>query len=113
LKVKLKNWIARLMLPLALLTSASMLTACGVSTSTNAKIVLTPLPAALITCVDKAGKQIPCCVPVVLPERGLTKSEVEKFWREDRTNLRLCKKRLDAIESYYEDLRSKLDSTSP
>ncbi len=70
----------RILMPLVLLL---VLQACSGST-------VPALPETL---------QIPCDHPVLLPERGLSQAEVEKYWVKDRIALASCRMRLDAVIS--------------
>lgn len=42
-----------------------------------------------------------CKDPVVLPNRALTQQEVEKYWLEDRKNLKLCKVEKNGLVEFY------------
>jgi hypothetical protein len=53
------------------------LTACAGSRAAD----IEPLPPSVAA---------PCPLPVVLPQRGLTQAEVERFWGADRDALRDC-----------------------
>lgn len=54
-----------------------LLAACGDSTAAD----LAPPPAALLD---------PCTLPLALPDRDATQSEVERWWGHDRSALREC-----------------------
>lgn len=91
------NWIRMLLPILALLSAASVLTACAGSTrpGANARIVLPALPAETAA---------PCPGPQALPDNGMTQSEVEQYWARDRVNLAKCRDSKGAIVTFYEDL---------
>jgi len=58
-----------------------VLTACAASTV--AILTIGPPPSLLAL----------CAIPMNLPERALTRAEVEAFWGRDRTALRWCQGR--------------------
>lgn len=75
---------------------ASTLTACAVSTpSASVGVHLPALPAALISV---------SCQPSTLPEKPLTKAEVEKLWARDRARLVKCGYTVGGLISFYQDL---------
>jgi hypothetical protein len=91
----------------------SSVAACSVSTpSAKVPINLPELPAELLPCVkgDKTCKP-PCPNPVVVPDRDIDQTEVEKYWRKDRTRLVMCRKTNSALIGYYEALRANLAAT--
>lgn len=59
------------------------LTACGGSIKPD-KIELEELPPSV--------KQ-PCAYGVLLPERELTQTESEEYWRADRRSLKVCREK--------------------
>jgi hypothetical protein len=79
-----------------------MLAACAASApSSSVGIDLPALPTRL-TQVS--------CVPVTLPQKALTKAEVEKLWARDRATLVKCGYSLGGLEAFYVDLQHKLAS---
>ena len=47
--------------------------------------------------------QARCALPVVLPNRDATQAEVETWWGRDRTALRTCAARHDALATSSEE----------
>lgn len=79
-----------------------MLTACAGSTpSTRATIDLPPLPARLVSV---------SCTPTTLPEKALTKAEVEKLWARDRARLEKCGYTVGGLIAFYQDLKLRLNA---
>lgn len=78
--------------------SALTLTACAGSTA-SVKPDLRPAPGALT---------VACASPAKLPARGLSKREVETYWRRDRANLVSCKDRHGAVVTYYRQRDGRL-----
>lgn len=77
---------------------ASTLMGCAASTPTaRAPIELPALPATA-----------QCGRPVALPGDGLTRAQVEQLWARDRAALLKCGYSLDALVSFYDDLRQRL-----
>lgn len=52
---------------------------------------------------------IPCDTPVLLPERDLSRKEVETFWIQDRSNLVECASRHKAAVDYYRDRDGRIN----
>jgi hypothetical protein len=67
-----------------MIVAASMLTACLGSSSVKPSTV----PPSL-----KSG----CADPVALPDRGLNDAEIELFWGRDRSALRACGSKHNAL----------------
>lgn len=54
------------------------------------------------TLVDPPGPLVSTCeTPVLLPERTLSQSEVERYWLRDRENLLQCGIQLDSLVEFY------------
>jgi hypothetical protein len=45
---------------------------------------------------------------VLLPERGLTQAEVERWWIQDRARLLECRARHDALNAFVRDRDGRL-----
>lgn len=82
-----------------LVTSLSVLTACGESIGSVEPPTLMEPPSEFTQ---------PCSRPVKLPERPLTQLEVETNWIEDRGRLISCAERHEAIVAFYEDRDSRI-----
>jgi hypothetical protein len=81
-------------------TLACLIQACAVSPpSSRALIDLPDLPSRYLTT---------SCTPAVLPDRALTKAEVEKLWARDRARLVKCGYSLGGLVAFYTDLRVRL-----
>jgi len=79
-----------------------MLTACAASpVSSSVGIFLPDLPTKYIKT---------SCVPVVLPDKALTKAEVEKLWARDRATLVKCGYSLGGLTAFYVDLAHRLSA---
>ena len=71
--------------------------ACAVSRpSVSAKIDLPALPSKYLTTT---------CAPATLPDRALTRAEVEKLWARDRARLVKCGYSLGGLIAFYTDLQ--------
>lgn len=81
-----------------LILTASMLTACA-GFSASVKPVLSPPPASLAQA---------CPRPVDLPASGLTRRQVERYWRTDRASLVTCRDRHGQLVSFYRDRDGRL-----
>lgn len=87
-----------------LILVASVLAACaGSKPSINAPINLPSLPNDVDDCQDAT----------VLPDSKLLQKDVERFWARDRANLKLCKRNLNTVVDYYNDMRHKLNPGDP
>lgn len=53
----------------------------------SGKVVITSNPPKKV--IDSKIKEL-CNLPIILPERTLTKDEEEKYWGKDRKNLVEC-----------------------
>ena len=71
---------------LMLLPLLWVLTACTGSTDAEP-----PVPPSLLA---------PCAAPHALPERALSRAEVEVFWGRDRTALRRCGEQIAALAAH-------------
>lgn len=80
---------------LTLLAPLCLVTACGGFKSPD----IPAPPAALVA---------PCARPVALPDRGMSQSEVEQFWRRDRIALADCGDRLEGLAGFMGDLRRQV-----
>lgn len=80
-----------------LLISASMLTACGGSTL-SAKVPLE---------LNAPKRPVGCEEPVGIPDRDLSRAEVEKLWARDRVRLVACFGSEQAAWKYIEGLGQK------
>lgn len=81
----------------------SLLTACAASTpSIEARISLPELPAEVKTCEG----------PLRVPHVDANQAQVEKWWRQDRKRLVICRKTNESLVLFYEDLKAQL-SASP
>lgn len=81
-----------------------MLQACAVSKpSTSVGVDLPALPSRYLTT---------SCAPVALPDRALTRAEVEKLWARDRAKLVKCGYSLGGLISFYTDLQVRLAAES-
>lgn len=78
--------------------SAFLLTACAGSTA-SVKPDLRPAPPYLVAA---------CADPSKLPSRGLSRREIEVYWRRDRANLVSCKDRHGALVTYYRSRDGRL-----
>lgn len=83
-----------------LMTFACMLQACAVSPpSSSVGVDLPALPSRLVTT---------SCAPTTLPDRALTRAEVEKLWARDRAKLVKCGYSLGGLIAFYTDLQVRL-----
>lgn len=86
------------------LSLVSVLTACGASTgSGKGHIDLSHAPLEPLANCERAAQ---------LPERDLTKAEVEAFWESDRVRLTTCFGNVEALLAYIKTLKAGFD-TSP
>ena len=84
-----------------LILAASVLTACaGSRPSINAPINLPSLPNDIADCQEVT----------VLPDSKLLQKDVERLWARDRANLKLCRRNLNTVVYYYNDMKHKLNS---
>jgi hypothetical protein len=82
------------------LSTVFLLAACAVSKpSSSVGIDLPDLPSRYLTT---------SCTPAVLPDRALTRAEVEKLWARDRARLVKCGYSLGGLVAFYTDLRVRL-----
>lgn len=72
-----RSWLRRVILSLLLFSSASGLVGCG-------------------DLINRRSTD-PCEGPQQLPERWLNDREVEAYWRKDRTNLTLCRDKVEFL----------------
>lgn len=78
--------------------------ACAVSKpSSSVGIDLPALPSRYLTTR---------CTPAVLPDRALTRAEVEKLWARDRARLVKCGYSLGGLIAFYTDLQVRLAAES-
>lgn len=78
---------------------ALALTGCAAfRPSTEAPIVLATLPEQVKSCAD----------PVPLPDRALSRAEVESLWAHDRVALAKCGLSLNALVTHYQVLAEAL-----
>lgn len=83
-----------------LLTFAFTVQACAVSKpSGSVGVDLPALPPKLVSV---------SCSPVTLPDRDLTRAEVEKLWARDRARLSACGYSLGGLIAFYTELRGNL-----
>jgi hypothetical protein len=75
-----------------LLGQLFLLTACAESIGSIEPPVLVDPPASLV---------VKCSRPVILPNRELSQSEVEKLWISDRSNLLACGERHESLVEFY------------
>lgn len=79
-----------------------MLAGCAASTpSASAGLRLPALPAGVARCER----------PLALPDRALSRAEVEQLWARDRAALSRCGLSLAAVLAFYEDLGQRLAGT--
>lgn len=82
-----------------------LLAACAVSPpSSSVGVDLPALPSRLIQT---------SCKPTLLPDRALSRAEVEKLWARDRARLVACGYSLGGIIAFYTDLRLRLAGADP
>lgn len=77
-----------------------MLTACGASTglSSSARLDLSKAPSEPVKdCKDVS----------VLPEKDLTKAQVEALWEIDRVHLAACYGNVEALLAYIDKLKTE------
>lgn len=80
---------------------ACLLTACATWTpSAKAKIELAPLP------------DLPCNMPVKLPDGKMTQAQVVKSWGRDRVTIWQCRKSLSTAVRHHDRLRENLNAVS-
>jgi hypothetical protein len=85
---------------MVLMTCAFTLQACAVSKpSGSVGVDLPALPSRFIQT---------SCTPGALPDRALTRAEVEKLWARDRAKLAKCGYSLGGLIAFYTDLRVNL-----
>lgn len=81
-----------------------MLMGCAASTpSARAPVDLPALPASITSCAR----------PPQLPDAPLSRADVERLWARDRAALVRCGWSLDAIITFYADLRDRLGAAQP
>ena len=79
-----------------------MLTACAASpVSSSVGIFLPALPTKFTQTT---------CAPSTLPNKALTKAEVEKLWARDRATLVKCGYSLGGLTAFYVDLSHRLSA---
>jgi hypothetical protein len=82
---------------------ASVLAACAASPpSSSVGVDLPALPGRFVTT---------SCRPGALPDRALTRAEVEKLWARDRSTLSRCGVSLRGLVAFYDELRGQLAAT--
>jgi hypothetical protein len=86
-----------------LLTALSALTACGGSTAYTEGPRLARADHAITR---------PCDPPVKIPERDLTRAQVERYWSIDRARLVRCRGEKHELVRYYDDLFRRLAKRS-
>lgn len=85
-----------------LAASVCLLQACAASPSSSVGVDLPALPSRLVSV---------SCKPVVLPDRDVTRAEVEKLWARDRARLSACGYSLGGLIAFYTELRGNLAAT--
>lgn len=82
-----------------LLVPLFLLTGCADSIGSVEPPKLAPAPISLTE---------PCARPVLLPDRELSQSEVERFWLRDRGSLITCAERQQALKDFYTSRDKKI-----
>lgn len=51
-----------------------------------------------------------CKSPLRVPHADADQAQVEKWWRQDRKSLVICRKTNESLILFYEDLKQRLSS---
>lgn len=79
-----------------------LLSGCALSSpSSSVGIDLPALPSRYLTV---------SCKPTALPDRALTRAEVEKLWGRDRVALSKCGYSLGGLIGFYTELKVRLSA---